>query len=52
VVGTRLGDNIISGEVGGEFRISNGFSLFVAGGGHTRSNETSLQANAGLRVVF
>jgi fibronectin-binding autotransporter adhesin len=52
VVGTRLGDDILSGEVGAEFRLSNGFSLFVAGGGHTRSNETSLQADGGLRVRF
>jgi len=52
VVGTRLGDNILSGEVGAEFQVSNGFSLFVAGGGHTRSNETSIQGNAGLRVRF
>jgi outer membrane autotransporter protein len=52
VVGTRLGDNILSGELGAEFRISNGLSLFAAGGGHTRSNETSLNANAGLRVRF
>ncbi len=52
VVGTELGDDIFSGEVGAEFRISGGLSLFAAGGGHTRTNETSLQANAGLRIVF
>jgi outer membrane autotransporter protein len=52
VFGTRLGDDIFSADVGVEFQVSNGLSLFAAGGGHTRSNETSLNANAGLRVRF
>jgi autotransporter-associated beta strand protein len=52
VVGTHLGDDIVTGEVGAEFRLSQGLSLFAAAGGHARSNETSVTANAGLRIVF
>ena len=50
--GTRLGDDILTADVGAEFRLSNGLSLFASAGGHTRSNETSLNANAGLRIAF
>lgn len=52
VLGTRLGDDIVTADVGVEFQVSQGLSLFASGGGHTRSNETSLNANAGLRIRF
>jgi len=52
VFGTRLGDDIITADVGAEFRLSNSLSLFASAGGHTRSNETSINANAGVRIVF
>ncbi|HTU11843.1 MAG TPA: autotransporter domain-containing protein [Allosphingosinicella sp.] len=52
LLGTRLGDDILTADVGVEFQVSQGLSVFAAGGGHIRSNDTSLNASAGLRFRF
>jgi hypothetical protein len=52
VVSTRLGEDVFTADLGLEARLGNGFSLFAGAGGRWRSNEHSLHANGGVRIVF
>ena len=52
VVSTHLGQDVLTANLGLEARLGNGFSLFAGAGGRWRSNEHSLHANGGVRIVF
>jgi subtilase-type serine protease len=52
VTSTDLGENIFTARLGIEAQVTQAVSLFASGSGRWRSNESSLSAQAGVRIRF